>query len=155
MRTQYEGRRIQSHKGTARLNSGRVSRSSLSFRKKSRQQYRKRSKKSKFANCCFDAVLVKSSSKEVEGIAKLIGFHISPREKYQKAETMSRRREYLNATQFDSNSTQVKCVATRNENVNADITSSEIIDFVAKLVHLAAKRGPVKSIDAEVFDEAV
>ncbi len=68
---------------------------------------------------------------------------------------MSRRREYLKAAQFDSSSMSVKCIAAKNESGTADIISSEITDFAAKLFHLASKRGRINSADAEVFDEAI
>lgn len=68
---------------------------------------------------------------------------------------MSRRREYLRAAQFNSNAMSINCIATKNENGMADLVSSEIMDFVAKLFHLASKRGPVKSEVTEVYDEAI
>ena len=68
---------------------------------------------------------------------------------------MSRRREYLKAAQFDSSSMSVECVAAKNESGTADVISSEIIDFAAKLFHLASKRGRVNSAETEVFDEAI
>ena len=68
---------------------------------------------------------------------------------------MGRRREYLKATQFDSSSMSVKCVASKNESGAADVISSEIIDFAAKLFYLASKRGRVNSEETEVFDEAI
>ncbi len=68
---------------------------------------------------------------------------------------MSRRREYFKATQFESDSIVVNFFAIKNENGSSDITSSEIIDFAAKLFQVASKRGRVKSTNDEVFDEAV
>lgn len=68
---------------------------------------------------------------------------------------MRRRREYLKATQFDSEAIAVKFFVIKNESGSSDITSSEIIDFAAKLFHLASKRGRIKLTNDEVFDEAV
>lgn len=68
---------------------------------------------------------------------------------------MSRRREYLKAAQFDSNSMVVNCIAAKNESETADVISSEVTDFAAKLFHLASKRGRINSAATEVFDEAV
>lgn len=68
---------------------------------------------------------------------------------------MSRPREYLKATQFESESIVVNFFAIKNESGNSDITSSEIIDFAAKLFQIASKRGRIKSTNDEVFDEAV
>ncbi len=68
---------------------------------------------------------------------------------------MSRRREYLKATQFESDSIAVNFFVIKNESGNSDITSSEIIDFAAKLFQVASKRGRIKSTNDEVFDEAV
>ncbi len=68
---------------------------------------------------------------------------------------MSRRREYIKAMQLESDSMNVNFFAVKNKSGNSDITSSEIIDFSAKLFQLASKRGRVKSTTDEVFDEAV
>ena len=68
---------------------------------------------------------------------------------------MRRRREYKKAVQLGSNSLAVKMIGVRNENGNSDIVSSEVIDIVAQLFHLASKRGRVKSSGEEVYDEAV
>ena len=67
---------------------------------------------------------------------------------------MSRRREYLKATQVDLSSLAVNFFPIKNENVDSDIVSIEIVDFAAKLFILASKRGRVNSSIAEVFDEA-
>ena len=143
MRTQYEGRRIQINTGTTRLNSRRVIESSLPFWKESHQQYRNRSQESKLTDCGLDAIAIKSFAKEIKRITKFIDFPLSQRNRYQRAETMRRPREYLKAAHFDSSSMAVNFFVIINEKGTADITSSEIIDFTAKLFFLAAKRGRV------------
>lgn len=68
---------------------------------------------------------------------------------------MSRRGRYLKHDMFKVESLNVNFFGLVNGNGNADIVSSEVIDFAAKLFFLAAKRGPVKKNDTEVFDEAI
>jgi len=68
---------------------------------------------------------------------------------------MSRRREYSKAAQFNSSSMIVNCIAAKNESGMADLVSSEITDFAAKLFHLASKRGRINSAVKEVFNEAI
>lgn len=68
---------------------------------------------------------------------------------------MSRRREYIKTLPFESNSLKVKLLGVRNQNANADLISSEILDILAQLIQLAHKRGRMKSSNEEVYDEAV
>lgn len=68
---------------------------------------------------------------------------------------MSRRGKYLKPNIFKMECLDTNLIGLKNENGNADITSSEVVSFAAKILLLATKRGPVSKNSIEVFDEAI
>lgn len=155
MGTQHEGFRIQNNQRRAWLNTRRACRGSVSFGQEGRQQYRTRSQECKFANDCVDAIISRAARKEIQGITESVNFFVSQRNRSQRAEIVRRTREYLKAVQFDSDSLVVNFFCTKNDDPNSDLQSSDVIDFAARLFHLASKRGRVKSTVDEVFNEAI
>lgn len=68
---------------------------------------------------------------------------------------MSRQREYLNCTKLNLDSATINILGLKNTNPNSDITSYEVVDFVARLFLLSSKRGRKSEGDIGGFNEAI